>query len=569
MGRKSREKARRRQDPRYAARVKAAKAERRGRRVAPSAEAFEALAAGGSRQVVEAIIARHNTRWENVLQSSRAMSDKAAETLHVAFPIDVALWRLGVRFTEPPPSYFGEWPEHLRWGVDSACQTERLAMACNVVGASAVARTQFERWSANRTTSNDLQPEEGTSTSAHYSYIWRFERPEQDTGQIWSELSELLHGRGPLVAAARWDAVELADPSGLPAANGSFDRVQMATQLALRQVLLCVADLMHEPLFPRGLKQQLVRLPMSLPAEVTAANATPMLWPLTLDVLTDWGRRIEQVGLPYLDDVKALAGGGSPRPRSYAERALDALMSRRSRAVTIARFAFESEKEQLGDAFDSESVARREFAYLLINETAGLLAKWSGEPKVSDALVVASCALRSAFWLWLEDDERSMMLTRTVLEQTARLRAWRLKPSGAAKFEARGERTSGRDWLELAGWRRLSVLNRALGEFAHASPESARWSGAREALADLQEPDPESLSAPLHTARGAGLNQVAFAFGAELVARLQQDYPRLADALRDHLPYGDDDGASDEIERWLGRCWSHRGRSFGDPDFAR
>lgn len=242
-----------------------------------------------------------------------------------------------------------------------------------------------------------------------------------------------------------------------------------------------------------------------------------------------------------------------------------AFLSRRSRAARWAMIAFDLERDALGAEFDPTGLAGRENSYIIINETAALLSLWA-DGYVSDALAVASCALRAAYWLWLEDDDRAMVLARTVIEQAARLRTWRLKGDKAAVIEQRGERASSRDWLEAAGWRRLSILNRSLGEFSHAT-RRARWSDARAALIEMQILNPETKSPPEQTARGSALNEVAFAFGSELTHLARHHHRALAEAFEEVLPYAESDGSEAQIEDWLQRCWSHRQRSFNQRDF--
>ena len=165
MGRKSREKLRRRVDPLYKARVHAARAEARGRRVPPTREAYKRVARlYGSSGIVEALISRHNQRWENIGLNVKVMGDSVVGTLHVLFPLDVFFWKSGVRFTKAPSNPYGNWPEHLRWAADSACQVSRMFVCCNVLGAAAVARTQLERWSLNRSSSNEIEQPDGMST---------------------------------------------------------------------------------------------------------------------------------------------------------------------------------------------------------------------------------------------------------------------------------------------------------------------------------------------------------------------------------------------------------------------
>ena len=277
---------------------------------------------------------------------------------------------------------------------------------------------------------------------------------------VWVGLSELLHGRGPLVTAARWEACHLADPKLQSDAELAIQQVQVATQLSLRQVVLCIVSLVEEGPFPSGLGRTLCDLPLGLPSEITIKRAAPLVWPLTFDALNFFGRQLVHSGADYLRDVQVLESQGTPRRLNYSARSIEAFVSRRARAAASAERAFVAEQQQLGDTFDPSAIQRREFAYIIMNEAAGLLALW-GTGYQADALAVGSSALRSALWLWLEDDDRSLVLARSVLEQTARLRTWRLKPDRAQRLEDRSDRTTPRDWLEDAGWRRLSVLTAA------------------------------------------------------------------------------------------------------------
>jgi hypothetical protein len=261
------------------------------------------------------------------------------------------------------------------------------------------------------------------------------------------------------------------------------------------------------------------------------------------------------------------ASGQQAEPRHYSERAVMALSSRRTRAVKFAMTAFDTGKDQVGPDFDPEVLEAREFSYLIIAESSALLAGWLNGAR-SDALATASCAIRAAYMLWLEDDDRAMVLARTVIEQAARLRTWRTKPEKAQSLEERAPQTSTRDWLEAAGWRRLSVLNRSLGEFSHIS-ERPKWSGAREALSLIQSRTENAAAPPLQTARGSTLNAVVFAFGSELSHLIRLYHDSLARAFESVLPYADDESSAERIEQWLQRCWNYRSHSFGEGEFTR
>lgn len=493
------------------------------------------------------------------------MSEPIAESLHVLFPVDVALARLGVTFDEHPASPLGEWPQHLRWGADSACQVERMLLAGNLMGAAAVARTQLERWSENRAYSNRITRGEDVSLADHYTLVWHDESPPQDAGAIWSSLSEVLHGRGSMYDAVAWEASDGADAREVHRVEGPAALLQIAVQLSLRQVLICVATLLEKQFSQRELARAIRTLPLALPSEVTLSEAAASVWPLSFEHLTELGLRLSHIGDDYIRDILQLSRHQAPRDLPYSARSLEAFASRRARAATSARLAFDAERERLGDNFDPMVLQRREFAYIVINETAGLLGRWSSDGS-SMAFAAGASALRAAYWLWLEDDDRSMVLARTVLEQAARLRTWRTRPDRAAIIESKGSRTRVRDWLAAAGWRRLHILNRALGEFAHASPRRARWSGAREVLMDIQS-ERSTNSHPELTVRGDTLDDVAFSFGMEVMAAAKVRYTVLSAALEEVLPPSEGEESKALVNDWLERCWQRRQRSFGSPDF--
>lgn len=570
VGRKSRLKKERREDPVLQRMRVGMKAEKRGRRIQPQADAYEQVAsARGTSGVIEGLLSRHNQRWENVAHQSSELTECIVETLHISFPLDVALWKLGVRFDLNPSHPSSDWPDHLNWALDSAAQCVRMTLACNPVGAAAVARTQLERWSVNRVVSNSIDRAARETTADFYTRIWSPETapygqydpsmlPAAPVGDVWAELSEVLHGRGPLVDAARWETVDLADPT-MGSGMALSASCQSAEQLALQQVALCVVDACRRAgIFSDDMGRALMRLPPRLPSEIYVRAASPMLaWPLTYEGLMQFGHALESCRGPYLDDVSGLAQRKPYRSRSYSERSLDAFAARRGNAARTARIAFEQELSQLGEHFAPESVSFREFSYILINETAGLLSRWGTGPQ-SDALAVGASALRAGLWLWLEDDDRSLVAARTVLEQAARLRTWRLKPDRASTIEEQGPRTSARDWLEAAGWRRLRVINRSLGEFSHI-PDQAQesWHEARKALTELQDDlEDDGPSRPEQTTRGATLNKIAFAFGSEVRALALKEHQVLGSALGEVLPEAD--LARDEIERWMRRCWEFR-----------
>jgi hypothetical protein len=263
----------------------------------------------------------------------------------------------------------------------------------------------------------------------------------------------------------------------------------------------------------------------------------------------------------------AVRNGHRPAGRLFRDDELlvYAFAWHRAAAVRAARTALDAEQQLLGDAYNVDGLIGRATVWVLLTEATSLLALWTEQPERSAAASLVGSALRSAYWLWLEDDDRAMSALRCVLEQCARLRVWRLKPVRAAQLEQRPQ-TMPRDWVEAAGWRRLRALNRALGEFAHTQPNS-RWTGARDLLADLQvDADPTTA---FYTARGASIDFVAALVARELVEQIAVQSPTLADSLADLLDEVGLQSATDttSLEGLFNHIWEHRSATLGEPEF--
>ena len=193
------------------------------------------------------------------------------------------------------------------------------------------------------------------------------------------------------------------------------------------------------------------------------------------------------------------------------------------------------------------------------------MGRWIGGCE-GDALLTSATALRSAFYLWLEDDDRAMVAIRTVTEMSARARAWRKKPARAAKIEAQGPRSSTRDWLEAAGWRRLRAFSTSLGEMSHATLD-ARWSGAKETLKELQGEAPEGIDSQ-QLIRGSALETAEQLFTVEVLQRARDHGDWLAGALEEVLGI-DAAQAEDQLAERLAEIWSTRTSGLGQSDFKR
>jgi hypothetical protein len=469
------------------------------------------------------------------------------------------------------------WPDMLRWGLDKAADTCRLLRVGLTYGAVVMARAQLERWTLNVAFHHKVAPMGDAESAAGYvRRVWSV-YPQMaeslDMGLAWSEVSEWLHGRG-LITAALGEIADAADgtvPGALEAgtAAGEVDgilavhqKVGALAEIVLRQVrggVSLVAVEHYGDKFTPALQ-------MALRPEA-ADGAEPAYVPPLLRALdfravhTTAGKdsllQAEIYRLFVGDSAAAdlLASGISPG------LAAGALLERRGRAVKRARMAFTTERERLGDEFSPDSLEARLFRYIAVGEAAFLTAGWAGG-READALRTAAAALQSAWWLWLEDTDDAMPCVRGVLEQTCRARAHRVKPARAARVEDMAAGASPARWLDAAGWKRLAVLGRALGEFAHVSFR-VRWSGARGALSALQAretPHPDS------TARGHALDAASCLLAHEVAARLDQACPAVGSAFRARVTGLGIDEHERYVELLLQRSLELRGADFGQPD---
>lgn len=482
---------------------------------------------------------------------------------------DAVLVKAGADWS-PAPDCWGRptWPDMLRWGLDKAADTCRLLRVGQTYGALVLARAQLERWTLNVAAHHQVAPMADAESAADYvRRVWSVYPPVAesfDVGLAWSDLSEWLHGRGQVTAALSEIAASasLAGPGALPAMTGVHERVSALAEVVLRQVrggVTLLAEEHYGDKFTSALQ--------ITPRPDKRDETEPPHLGLLLDALDfqaafgEKGQGAVRWAIPYRAFVghpaaaDLLAAGTSPG------LAAGAVLERRGRAVQRARKAFAAEQEALGDKFDPGNLEARLFRYITIGEAAFLAAGWASGPE-ADALRTAAAALQSAWWLWLEDTDDAMPCVRGVLEQACRARAHRVKPARAARVEDMGAAAGPARWLEAAGWRRLAVLGRALGEFAHVSFR-ARWSGARDALAALQAsgtPQPDS------TARGHALDASAHLLAHEVAARLDLACPAVAATFRARVTQLDTDRHEQYVEELLRRSLDLRAADFGPPD---
>ncbi|QKJ18052.1 hypothetical protein [Microbacterium hominis] len=465
-------------------------------------------------------------------------------------------------------------------GIDSVVATMRLLLCGQIAGAAIIARNQIETWTEARAALTDTTKQRSESHADFVARTWSrpisrshasagtasrvFDDPEQyvsvvepdvehthirlSTGEelcpagIWGLLSEVLHGREGTAVSA-WDAYCL-DPAQLGESEAVLGLVLDALRVGMFQIrgeirLLAIdGDI---PMIDELLRQTAEEFSVAADddgANPPAPGALPpsshfVSPPLSFMAPLSPGEGLSPAAVGQLADAakafELVKQGRRPAGRLYRD---DELMTtvfgwHRFRSARAAQEALDIEERLLPDEFDERVLQHRSTIWAFVTEATALVGLWQSPGPSRDAALLAASTLRSAWWLWLEDDDRAMSILRTVLEQTARLRVWRLKPEKALKLESR---STPRDWIEAAGWKRLAPLNSALGEFAHVTSRSD-WNAARLVLTDIQD-SPERDDAPF-TARRSSLELVTSLLAIEVCEQNQALSPSIADALRE------------------------------------
>ncbi len=535
------------------------RAERRGRQVPPTVDGFAAaLAARGYDGVAEALISRHNQRMQRLQAAGEVLQRAAFPVLEGYLPLQLVAEELGAHPGRMPSHMGSTWPEHLAWGLDSAASAVRLILAVQPAGAAVLARTQLERWSSNLHFNSDLTQASGEDTAAWLNRLWSLPAVpltprSESVGALFADLSEVLHGRGPLMPLVWLDA----DVADLPSADQLrlVDTLTDSLVVSLTQIRTCLATSAEDTDWP-VLAKTAAAVRLIAPAHSWARDVAATVVPLIPLHFTGLEGQLGALATGYAKTVDSLRRGQDP---DYSSEAwpLFAFGHQRYRALTVAQLAYKRERDLLGDRFSNHSIEDLGAEAVLSGEMAAMLALWLREsatvPHAADALATCASALRSAHWLWLEDDDRAMGCLRCVIEQLARARTWRLKPQRAAKIEASLNATP-RDWIEASGWRRLGLLSRALGEFAHGSTDTD-WEGARNALVVLQSAPEDEIAQ--FTGRTHALTALIFMVSVECAAWVDQFRTDLGAAYRSVIRI-DDDQATRAVEALMNRAWSAR-----------
>lgn len=537
MGRQSRMKRSRRalgQPGRWEAKrgmLQGLDAQRRGEHVGPGLDDYErAFSEGGHELVQERLLANHNLRMIGCAKLPADYTSECWEGLRRVPILYLGLDALGADMDLHVAAMVGGWPDHLRWGVDSVQQAVRLLLAGQVLGAALVARSQLERWTWNRYFARNLAERKNEGFEAFVARVWGPSafgdgahpigaRAFSNAAEVTRNLVEIIHA-----GAERGGTVWTSQGFDGDATSATADAqiVVAALEMVTDQLAQCIANELAE----RGSSRRAATIAQSrfVGPKFSARMPPHTIWPANLLLIQgNVTGRVHAFGTQFRS---ALEGSLSTASRpTDPELIVSCFTYFRSRCIRDSTNAFNAEAEVVGPLTQA-NLAGMEQPVVITSEMAAAAARWlPALTPVSAACAAISDSLRTAYWLWLEDDSRAMAALRVALEQLARLRVWREKPSQGAKLEAY---SSPIRWLEKAGLKRLAALNRALGELTHFRPD-VHWGAALNLLTSLNLGFEES-EAPF-TARRHALETVTRLASLEVRATVRTVSPEVASAF--------------------------------------
>lgn len=536
MGRQSRERREARQAralglPSPSGIRRGARLQARGEQVGQTLDDYSrAAASGGHALIRQRLLATFNVRMSRCGRLSEPYLVECWQSLRSLTVLYHGLNQLNCDFDRHTASLAGAWVDQLRWGADSVQQSVRLLLGGQLVGAALIARNQLERWTENRAFNNGIQRLDHESFESFvgrawgpsaFGTVWRSSQESEypDAVLYASELTRIVHAKAPVEGLA-WECRGLEGHS--EAACDVAKSVSATLEMVVEQLTECIAGELAEAGMP-SLAQSVARLRPDNP-RYGIIMMPPAIWPADIRLVNGpAARQVHELGA----DFDAVLHGEVPAGRLFndAELAAACFGYFRSRSIRDSANAFAAEAEVMGPR-SQHDLAPMEYPTVTTAEMAAALAQWlpQNDPKRAASLAISQ-SLRSAYWLWLEDDSRAMAALRVTLEQLARLRVWRLKPTQSPRLE---EFSNPVRWLEKAGLSRVSALNRALGELSHFRP-NVKWGAALDLLTQLNvgfSPD----EAPL-TARRHALVVVTRLASVEVRASVRELDAKVADAF--------------------------------------
>ncbi|WP_312675492.1 hypothetical protein [Microbacterium sp.] len=455
------------------------------------------------------------------------------------------------------------WIGQLRRGLDTYARICWCLRFGYTLAGVALARWFLERWTHNVAFSHEIGRFEGEGDVSYMNRVWG-QYPEsmgsEDVGRYWSDLSELLHGR-----SVRLRTGDVRITLNLETAKRAelHDMILRAAEVPLRQVRGCISVLADEHKIATDARAYL-QAPVELfpkapdPPDFLSVFSPPLDFDYVTSQdakqLTPWGKTYRT--MIHRGEESSLALTGFHSWMSIEERWV--------RSTDEARLFFALEAERTGDAFDPDVLRGLLAQYRAITEMAELVAEDFSGSRRGEALQTAAAAMESAWALWLQDVDDSLIAMRSVLESTARARVHRLKPVNADGLEARGSRVTPHRWLVAAGWGRLAPFSRALGEFSHLQ-ERSRHDESRELLTVIQRSALSGLE--VYTGRARALEEVSRMLAHEVAATLDEIDPHLSAEFRTRVLLETTEETETRLVSWLNRALEYRSHSFGQANY--
>lgn len=455
------------------------------------------------------------------------------------------------------------WLGHLRAGLDTFARICWCLRFGYTLAGVALTRWFLERWTFNIAFSYEIARIAGEDDAAYMNRVWAIYEPANDpheAGVYWSGLSELLHGRS--VSLSSGDArVQLT--LALKDRVGVHQYILEAAELALRQVRVCVSVVAAEAGLAAEIRPFLLAPVNEFPEPPSPPDFLSVFAPpVDLDYVSSKNAHtVTPWGATYRTMIQRGATEAWQPKKLHSWMPIE---ERWARSADEAREAFDAEAALTGDAYDPEVLRGLLTLYRAITEMTELLAEELNGSQHAAALHTAAAALESAWVLWLQDVDDSMIAMRSVLESTARARAHRLKPERAKTLEARGALTTPHRWLEAAGWSRLAAFARALGEFSHMQ-ERSRHDGSRGLLTEIQRGAISGLE--IHTARARALEEVAQMLAHEVATTLDEIDPKLSTQFRSRILLEAEAETEAKLSAWLDHAMKYRSHHFGEANY--
>lgn len=455
------------------------------------------------------------------------------------------------------------WLWQLRGGLDTYARICWCLRFGYTFAGVALARWYLERWTHNIAFSYEVARREGETDVSYIDRAWA-QYPElmrsENVGRSWADLSELLHGRKVTLGQKQ---VRITLDMDAALRVELHELILRVAEVALRQVRGCIAVLADEQKLAMDARAYL-QAPVDLfseapePPDFLSVFARPLDYAYVMSTdaakVTPWGKT-----------YRTMIGRGTSSP--LALTGFHSWMSIEERWVRFAdeaRGYFNIEAERLGGAFAPDSLGGLLVHYRGITQMAEFVAENLRGSGQAEALQTAALSLESAWVLWLQDVDQSLIAMRSVLESTARARVHRLKPAKAAALEARGSAVTPHRWLEAAGWGRLAPFARALGEFSHLQQRS-RHDESRDLLTAIQRTPVAGLE--IYTGRARALEEIARMLAHEVAGTLDGIDAPLSAAYRARVLSETAEETESRLAEWLERGLQFRSHSFGEPNY--